>query len=44
MNGEKIAQGREAAKTYLENNPLLCDELEVKIKEKIFNSNEEVVE
>ena len=44
MNGEKIAQGREAAKTYLENNPLICDELEAKIKEKLMNVNEEVAE
>ena len=44
MNGEKIAQGREAAKTYLENNPLILDELEAKIKEKLLSSNEEVVE
>lgn len=32
-NGEKIGQGRENAKTYLEANPKIMDELEKKIRE-----------
>lgn len=31
--GEKIGQGRENAKKYLEDNPNLCDEIETKIRE-----------
>ena len=31
--GEKIGQGRENAKKYLEENPNLCDEIETKIRE-----------
>ena len=31
---ERIGQGREAAKTFLKNNPKIVDELELKIKEK----------
>ena len=43
MNGEKIGQGREAAKAFLENNPQICEELESKIKEKLFSMNEEAM-
>lgn len=32
-NGEKLAQGREAAKQLLKNNEELCDEIEAKIRE-----------
>ena len=32
--GEKIGQGRENAKQYLENNPEICDEIEAKVREK----------
>lgn len=34
-NGAKLAQGRDAAKAILRDNPELCDELEAKIKEAI---------
>ena len=33
-NGEKIGQGRENAKTYLRENPLVCEEVEAKVREK----------
>lgn len=36
MNGEKIGQGRDAAKNYLKGNPVLMEELAGKIKEKVF--------
>ncbi len=32
-NGEKIGQGREKTKEYLNQNPLICDEIEEKIRE-----------
>jgi len=32
-NGEKIGQGRENAKLYLENNPKIMDEIEFKVRE-----------
>ena len=32
-NGEKIGQGRENAKLYLEKNPKVCEEIEAKIRE-----------
>ena len=32
--GEKIGQGRENAKTYLRENPLVCEEVEAKVREK----------
>ncbi len=32
-NGEKIGQGRENAKTYLRENPLICEEVEAKVRE-----------
>ena len=33
-NGEKIGQGRENAKTYLKENPLVCEEIEAKVRDK----------
>lgn len=36
MNGEKIGQGRDAAKNYLKSNPVLMEELASKIKEQLF--------
>ncbi len=44
MNGEKIGQGRDAAKAYLENNPEVCESLEKQIKEKLFAPSEEVAD
>ncbi|MBO4748759.1 MAG: recombinase RecA [Lachnospiraceae bacterium] len=38
--GEKIGQGRENAKQYLKDNPAVCDEIEMKIREH-FNLNGE---
>ena len=32
--GDKIGQGRENAKTYLRENPLVCEEVEAKVREK----------
>lgn len=32
-NGEKIGQGRENAKNYLRENPLICEEIEVKVRD-----------
>ena len=32
-NGEKIGQGRENAKNYLHENPVICDEIEVKVRD-----------
>ena len=32
-NGEKIGQGRENAKTYLRENPLICEEVEAKVRD-----------
>ena len=34
-NGEKIAQGRESAKTYLANHPEIADEIEKKVREAV---------
>ncbi|MBT8219468.1 MAG: DNA recombination/repair protein RecA, partial [Bacteroidia bacterium] len=34
-NGSKIAQGREAAKQFFEDNPEIADEVEAKIKAKV---------
>ena len=34
-NGEKVAQGRDNAVKYLENNPLIADEIENKIREEL---------
>ena len=33
-NGDKIGQGRENSKTYLRENPLVCEEVEAKVREK----------
>ena len=33
-NGDKIGQGRENAKNYLRENPLVCEEIEAKVREK----------
>ena len=33
-NGDKIGQGRENAKTYLRENPLVCEVVEAKVREK----------
>ena len=33
-NGDKIGQGRENAKTYLRENPLVCEEVEANVREK----------
>lgn len=43
-NGAKIAQGREAAKQFLMDNPEVANELEIKIKEKIMGSGKFRVE
>ena len=43
-NGEKIGQGRENAKMYLENHPELMDMLSDKIKEKLKPAEEEQTE
>ena len=40
-NGEKIGQGRENAKTYLKENPLICDEVEAKVRAKYSLDEEE---
>lgn len=32
-NGEKIGQGRENAKLYLKENPLICEEIEAKVRD-----------
>jgi len=32
-NGQKLAQGREATKKMMEDNPELCEEIEGKIRE-----------
>lgn len=40
-NGEKIGQGRENAKTYLKENPLICDEVEAKVRAKYSLDGEE---
>jgi recombination protein RecA len=36
-NGEKIGQGRDAVRNYLGNNPLVMNEIEAKIREKLFS-------
>lgn len=42
-NGEKIGQGRENAKTYLKDNPLICDEVEAKVRAK-YSFDDEAAE
>ncbi len=39
--GEKIGQGREAAKKYLAQNPAVLDEIEAKVKETVKKAEEE---
>ena len=39
-NDQKIAQGREAVKQLLRDNPELCDEIEAKIREALANVND----
>lgn len=34
-NGEKIGQGRENAKLYLKEHPLICEEIEAKVREQL---------
>ena len=43
-NGEKIGQGKEAAKAFIKNNPALMDELSAKLKEKIAPKKAEAAE
>ncbi|HCT63220.1 MAG TPA: recombinase RecA [Erysipelotrichaceae bacterium] len=35
-NGEKIGQGKEAARAFLQANPVICDTIEVELKQKLF--------
>lgn len=37
-NSQRIGQGRDNVKEYLKNNPEICDEIEVKIREKLRNT------
>ena len=39
-NGEKLAQGREAVKQLLNDNPELCDEIEAKIREALSKTSD----
>ena len=41
-NGEKIAQGREKAVDYFENNPEIYEEVKAKIMDAFYNKNENV--
>lgn len=43
-NGEKIGQGRENTKTYLETNPEIFEEIERKVREKFFEKTGAAVE
>lgn len=38
-NGEKIGQGREAAKAYLEQNPAIMEEVAAKVKQHVMDKN-----
>ena len=38
-NGNKIAQGRDATKEFLVNNPDICNEIEQQIRSKIHSNN-----
>lgn len=40
-NGEKIGQGRENAKVYLKENPLICEEVEAKVRAKYSQEESE---
>jgi recombination protein RecA len=35
-NGEKIGQGKEAARAFLQANPVICDTIELELKQKLF--------
>jgi recombination protein RecA len=35
-NGEKIGQGKEAARAFLQANPVICNTIEVELKQKLF--------
>lgn len=43
-NGEKIGQGRENAKNYLKENPLICEEVDAKVRAKYSPDGESVEE
>lgn len=43
-NGEKIGQGKEAARAFLQANPVICNTIEVELKEKLFAKVEEAGE
>ena len=43
-NGEKIGQGRENAKNYLKENPLICEEVEAKVRAKYSPEEGEAAE
>ncbi len=40
-NGEKIGQGKEAARAFLQANPVICNTIEVELKQKLFAKVEE---
>ena len=42
--GNKIGQGRENAKTYLKENPVICDEIEKRVREFYHLDNDVVKE
>ena len=42
-NTAKIAQGRDAAKQFMRDNPEIAKEIEAKIKDALFNSNETAI-
>ena len=43
-NGERIGQGRENAKSYLENNPKMMDEVETKVRKHFEEAFEKSLE
>ena len=43
-NNEKIGQGRENAKNYLKENPLICEEVEAKVRAKYSPEEDEAAE
>ena len=43
-NGEKIGQGKEAARAFLQANPVICNTIEVELKQKLFAKVEEAGE
>ena len=43
-NGDKIGQGRENAKNYLKENPLICEEVEAKVRAKYSPEEDEAAE